>query len=190
VRDVRDFLLSYKNKWRYTGEENAARVKRLYHPVVTTLLWKASIKRIIRLKDEIPRENLMLVQYEKLVQNPAQLVRQICRFIGEVFEEDMLNVQEGNSSFEIAKTGIYSTSVGRWQRLLTNEEVYVAQNIARRRLTDLGYITVNLKVNPLKLAYMYATLPYGLWRAVQANRNMRGPLLPYIGTRLLALWQS
>jgi Sulfotransferase family len=190
IRDVRDFLLSYQNKWKVSAERDVGRIKSLYHPVVTSLLWKASVKQIARIKDMIPRENLMRVRYESLVQNPEKLVREICRFIGEDFEEDMLNVDEENSSFQDERKGIYSSSVERWGRLLTNEEAYVAQKITRRWLVEFGYTTTELKINPLKVGYMYATMPYGMWRAIYANRAIRGPLLPYLVKLLAALWQS
>jgi hypothetical protein len=187
VRDPRDFLLSYKNKWEKTGEENADRLRRLYHPVVTSLLWKASVKQIPRIKTCIPGKNLMIIRYENLVQNPERFVREMCKFIGEDFEEDMLNVEEGNSSFESGQKGIYSSSVGRWRLLLTNEEAYIAQKLAGGGLEEFGYATANLNIKPWKVGYFYATLPYGLCRAIYANRAMRGPLLPYVGRRLAAL---
>jgi hypothetical protein len=190
VRDVRDFLLSYKNKWKNTGEENADRVRRLYHPVVTSLLWKASVKQILRIRILVPRENLMTIRYESLVQNPKLLVREICRFLGEDFEEDMLNVDEKNSSFQVGQKGIYSSSVGRWRRLLTNEEVYIAQAIAGSMLAEFGYSPGELNINPWKVGYIYATVPYGLGRAVHANGAIRGPLLPYVLKRVAALWQA
>jgi hypothetical protein len=37
VRDVRDFLVSYKTKWKITSEDHVNRLKALYHPVVTSL---------------------------------------------------------------------------------------------------------------------------------------------------------
>ena len=190
IRDVRDFLVSYQNKWKVAAGDNAERLTSLYHPVVTSLLWQASVKQIARIKDIIPKENLMMIRYESLVHNPENLVREICRFIGEEFEEDMLNVDEENSSFRDERKGIYSSSVERWRRLLTNEEAYVAQKITRRWLVEFGYTIAEFKINPLKVGYMYATVPYGLWRAIHANRAIRGPLLPYVARRLAALWQS
>lgn len=189
IRDVRDFLISYQNKWKVAAEDNAERLTNLYHPVVTSLLWQASVKQIDRVKDLIPRENLMMIRYESLVHNPEKLVREICRFIGEDFEEAMLNVDEENSSFQVEQKGIYSSSVGRWRQRLTNEEAYIAQKITGSWLLEFGYTTADVKINPLKVGLMFATLPYGMWRAMHANRAIRGPLLPYVVKRLAALWQ-
>jgi hypothetical protein len=183
VRDVRDFLLSYKNQWRNIGKEHAARIRSLYHPVVTSLLWKATVKQIMSIKELIPMENLLIIRYERLVESPDKLVREICGFIREEFEEDMLNVEEANSSFEVGQKGIYTSSVGRWRRRLTNEEIYIAQNITKKRLENLGYAAADVKINPLKVGYLWATLPYGFWRALHANRAIREPLLPYLARR-------
>jgi hypothetical protein len=188
IRDVRDFLTSYQNKWRIAGSADAKRLTNLYHPVLTSLLWQASIKQISRIKTLVPSENVMMIRYENLVQETEPTVRDLCRFIGERFEREMLNVTEKNSSFAGGQKGIYSSSVGRWRRLLTNEEAYIAQKLGGCRLKDLGYSPAGLRVNPFKVAYFVATLPYGVWRAIHANRDIRGPLIPYLAKRLSALW--
>jgi len=187
IRDVRDFLLSYQSKWKVTSEEHVERMKSLYHPIVTSLLWKASVKQIGRVEGLVPPKNLMVLRYESLVEKTESVVREICRFIGEDFEPDMLDVQEQNSSFSVNQNGIYSSSVERWRRMLSNEEAYIAQKLTKSRLERFGYRTVELKINPLKVAYIWATLPYGLWRALHANKTIRGPLVPYVVRRTVAL---
>jgi hypothetical protein len=187
IRDVRDFLLSYKNRWRTTGEENAARIRQLYHPVLTSFLWRASAKQAERLSSIVPARNLMMVRYEDLVQDPLVTAEKLCSFVEEKFEPDMLSVREGNSSFQTQQQGIYSSSVGRWRRLLTNEEIYIAQTIAGDHLARFGYTTGELKTDLIKIAYLYGTLPLGLLRALHANRAHGEPLLPYIARRFGAL---
>jgi hypothetical protein len=188
VRDVRDFLLSYKHKWTNTSEENADRIRRLYHPALTSLLWKASVKQILRMKHLIPSENLMVIRYESLVENPDQIVREMCQFIGENFEKDMLNVDEENSSFQVGEKGIFSSSVGRWRRQLTHEEIFIAQEIAGGELQSLGYERAVVNVHYAKLLLLCATAPYAWVRALAANREMTGPLLPYLWRRCAALF--
>jgi hypothetical protein len=189
VRDVRDFLLSYKNRWKTTGGENAERTRKLYHPIITSLLWRANVKQIGRLDKSVPPGNCLIVRYEKLVKNPGSVVRGICRFIGEDFEQNMLEINEQNSSFSVRERGIYSSSVGRWRRGLTNEEVYTAQTLTKKFLGKLGYATENLAINPFRLGYIWATLPFSFWRAVHANKTIRGPLVPYLSRRITALIQ-
>jgi len=44
VRDIRGFLLSYQGKWKVTGDDHVGRLKKLYHTVVTSFLWKSSMR--------------------------------------------------------------------------------------------------------------------------------------------------
>jgi hypothetical protein len=152
-----------------------------------SFLWNASIKQIARIKALVPSDNLMIVRYENLVESPKQVVSDICRFIGEEFEQDMLHVDVQNSSFQVGQTGIYASSVGRWQRMLTKEEIYIAQQLSKQRLETLGYRCENVKANLMKMGYLWATLPYGLFRALRANRVNHGPMLQYLATRVTAL---
>jgi Sulfotransferase family len=190
IRDVRDFLISYQNKWQATAVDSVDRIRKLYHPILTSLVWKASARQFVQLKGSMPSTAFKLVRYEDLVENPQKVVRDICDFIGEEFQEDMLNVDAENSSFREGQVGIFSSSVGRWRRLLSNEEAYIAQQITARELAEFGYSPVVPKINPLKVAYICATLPLSSWRALHANRALRGPLFPYVARRVAALWQT
>ena len=46
VRDIRAFLYSYQGKWKVTGAAHVERLKKLYHPVVTSYLWKSSMQQL------------------------------------------------------------------------------------------------------------------------------------------------
>jgi hypothetical protein len=185
IRDIRDFLLSYQNKWRVTSQDQVQRLQQLYHPIVTALLWKASVQQMARASALIPPTNLMCVRYETLVEHPPETVRQICAFVGEEFEADMLAVDTHNSSFDVQSRGIFASAVGRWRTQLPPEEVYVAQKLAGKELAQLGYTVEKVTAHPGKLARLVLTLPYALWRALAANTAMRGPLIPYLLRRAL-----
>lgn len=187
VRDVRDFLVSYKGKWRATSEEHVERIKRLYHPVVTSLLWKSSIQMIPFIKSKVVSDNLMIVHYEKLVQNPDEIVRKICKLAGEEFEQEMLKVDSNNSSAQIKEKGIFSISVGRWQKSLSKEDACVAQWITRKELKGLGYSIEKSHVNLLKIVWIIASLPFALLRGLYITRKYRGPLTSYIVRRSISI---
>jgi hypothetical protein len=183
VRDVRDFLLSYKNLWKVASPEHVDREKKLYHPIVTSLLWKSTMRQVSVIESLIPPENLMIVRYESLVENPEETVRSICRFVQVEFEGGMLEVTTHNSSFQGSRGGIFTSSVGRWREGLAGEEVYLAQQIGRRELERFGYTIEKITANPAKLASIAVTLPYAFWRALDANKTLRGPLFPYLVKR-------
>lgn len=188
VRDPRDFILSYKNLWKINNPIQAARLKNLFHPVITAMLWKTTIKQIPIVESVVPQNNLMIIHYEKLVAEPTSTVKSMCEFLGEDFEETMLQVERNNSSFGSQEKRIYSTSVGRWRTQLSPEEAYVVQQVTRPELKRMGYARESIKVHPLKVAGIWATLPGALWRAIAANKRHRGPLLPYVARRIAALF--
>lgn len=190
VRDVRAFLLSYQGKWKVTGDEHVERLKKLYHPVITSLLWKASMKLVPVLKKKVPEENLVIVKYEDLVTSPEKTVRSICGVIQEDYEPEMLNVITHNSSNAPQVGGIFSTSVDRWKTDLKPEEITISQMLCKKQLHELGYDIISSHSSIYKVVVNYLTTPYALWRALDANKEMRGPLLPYIYRRLSALIRS
>lgn len=187
IRDVRDFLISYQDKWKATSAENVERLKLLYHPVVTSLLWKSSAREIGNLSARLPVSAFMLVRYEELVSRPEPAVRKICEFIGESFEPNMLEVDSNNSSAGTRQGGIYASSVGRWRDGLAEEDAHVAQLITRRELEGLGYSIEKTSANPFKVAGIFLSTPHAFWRGLEANKAKRGPLIPYLIRRATPL---
>ncbi len=190
VRDIRDFLFSYQNRWKTTSPENIERIKKLYHPIVTSLLWKAAMKQVRVARALVPQDNLMMIRYEDLVTQPEATIRSLCHFLNEPYEEGMLRVNTHNSSFEVQQPGIFSTSMQRWKQHLSREHVYIAERIAHPELEQLGYPVAHVRPNPFKLLYTVASFPYAFCRALHANRSVRGPILPYLKRRLGAVFAS
>lgn len=187
VRDPRDFLLSYKGKWRITGEEHVERLRKLYHPVITSLLWKSSIRQLPWLKSKIPQGNWLIVRYEDLVTAPEDTVRRVCDTVGERFEAQMLEVQENNSSANRQQQGIFATSVERWRQNLEPAEIAVAQQLTGTEMADLGYTQEKINAPMMALASIYLRAPWAFVRAMRANTEMRGPLIPYLFRRVKCL---
>ncbi|BCX87771.1 omega-hydroxy-beta-dihydromenaquinone-9 sulfotransferase [Methylomarinovum tepidoasis] len=190
VRDIRAFLLSYKGKWRITRRENVDRLKALYHPVITSFLWKSSMRRLPAIQKAVPQKNLLIMRYEDLVRDPEASVRRLCRTVEEEFEPAMLEVDSHNSSNALAAKGIFSSSIDRWRTDLAPEEIAIAQAIAGPELEQLGYRLESIKVSQLKVAVCIASTPFALWRALRANRAVRGPIVPYLVRRLGSLVAS
>lgn len=190
VRDPRDFLLSYKDKWKVSGDENAERLRKLYHPVITSVLWKASMRQLPRLKADVPARNHIIVRYEDLVTEPEKTMRRVCETIEEDFETQMLDVQESNSSTGVQQSGIFKTSVGRWRTHLGPAEIAVAQQITACESRDLGYTTATTNASMFAVAALFAQAPFALIRAMRANAHLRGPLIDYLARRVKSLVRS
>lgn len=190
IRDMRDFLLSYKYKWRATPIEYVDRLKTLYHPVTTSLLWKSSMRRVLAISEYVPERNLVIVRYEDLVTQPARIIQEMCDVIGEKFEPNMLSIKDNNSSTPGQLAGIFTSSIGRWHTGLSSEEAWIAQCIAGKELERTGYRCERLKVNYMKVAYSLFSFPLALGRALYVNRGTRGPLLPYLRRRVAPFFKN
>lgn len=187
TRDVRDFLLSYKNRWMVTTDAHKERLRRLYHPVLTSMLWKASMKRIALLEAQIPKKNFMVVRYEDLVMDTEAVVKKICRVVDESFAPEMLEVCTHNSSDNLVQHGIFSSSIGKWRSRLEPEDAYVAQWISRKELTPLGYEQETLDIKRIAVLKLILSFPFAAIRAFRANTDNRGPALQYLVKRMSAI---
>lgn len=191
VRDPRDFLLSYRDKWRRGTGWEADRLRQLYHPILTSMLWRGSMNA---LDQAVARfgDRIFVSQYEAMVQDPEAQARKICAFIGEAFDPVMLDVTSENSSSESAQQEkrIFTSSISRWRGRLSAEEVILCQMVCCKLMRRFGYETENQPLKPLAVAGYVVTLPAGVMRALSANSSKRGPLLPYLAKRIRSLVTS
>ena len=191
VRDPRDFLGSYKGKWRATDDREIQRLKSLYHPVITSLLWSTSMKQLGLIRDLFPRECVFISPYEHLVSSPADVTEELCKFVGVPYDASMLAVQFTNSSDGAKSTAqIFSSSVGKWRERISSEKVWICQKICAGAMAPLGYRAIKVSVNPLTLGQQFLKTPIALITALRANRHKRGPLLPYLTRRLSAVFRG
>jgi len=185
IRDPRDFLVSYRDKWTVTPEDSA-RLRRLYHPILTAYLWKASARAILRGKGRF-ESAMHVLRYEDLVTEPACHLRRLCAFIGEAFDPRLLDTGFSNSSTGKRLTGISSSSAGRWQADLPVEDAYFAQRICGPVMEKFGYEPAPLSPRRLHAARIALLTPGRAISALSANRAMRGSTLGYLARRVRAL---
>jgi hypothetical protein len=184
VRDPRDFLSSYKNYWRRSTESE--RIKALYHPVITSLLWRSSSNLLLKHINQNKSDRVTLVRYEDLVGSPDREVSRLCGFLELDYTDELIQVKAHNSSFEQSSSGIFTTSVGRWRTGLSPEETWWIQTLAKGNLLAFSYELEDVKPEVLSLLQTCATAPFALVRALRANSQKRGPLFEYLKRRLSA----
>jgi len=190
IRDVRDFLVSYKDRWKVVPFEHAKRVKQIYHPVVVSMLWKSAVQSIPILKEKVPDGNLMVVKYENLVQKPDEAVDEICKIVGEEFEHQMLDVNFSNSSTNVQQTGIFSSSVGRWRESLSNEDAYVSQFLTNKQMKKFGYRTEKLSVSVPKMISIISSSLSALYNGLRVTKEYHGPTIPYLTKRIYGFFKK
>lgn len=159
VRDSRDVLASQKKKWRmrFRGHNDdplleALRLKINYHPVTTSLLWKAAIAAGDRFSGH-PRVHR--VRFEDLVRDPSAQAMEICTFLGLPYETGILGIAQVNSSYDAPsaqRPGLNPNVVGRWKRgALTSTELFLCELVTREGMESHGYPLAKARPNPLSL---------------------------------------
>jgi hypothetical protein len=102
VRDPRSFLRSYKFAWRQFGANKST--KKLYHPIVTSLLWCRSVRAFLKFVDQgNTSRQCVNIRYEDLTECPDKTVRKVLEFLGEPFSSQILDVKGTNTSFRKRK---------------------------------------------------------------------------------------
>jgi hypothetical protein len=184
VRDIRDFLVSYGLRWTVTSEDHRERLRRLYHPLLTALLWRSTAVQLERLQQSMPSSKLCLVRYEDLVTEPEATVQRLCATCGLEYSADLLAVEADNSSLGHGAQGIFTRSIESWRERLPAADAWLAERVAGRLLARLGYERAAPWPGLLPLSRALLTFPFAALRALHANRAHRGPLLQYLRQRL------
>lgn len=183
VRDVRDFLFSYREKWSRESDERASRLKKLYHPVITSMIWRKSNSALAQAARRYP-ENVLISRYEDLVNDPEGKLLKLCDFIGESFEPDMLETTFSNSSARKGEVGIFKSGINRWSGQLAESDVFIAQTLCGKLMQHHQYRAAPVRPGVVSVTGIILSTPFKLFRALHANRAIRGPLLPYLWKRI------
>ena len=194
VRDVRDFLCSYRNWWKKSIA--GPRLKSLYHPIVTSLLWNSSVNLIQEHAQKCCKERVLVLQYEALVRQPVSEVKRISEFLDLGLSDDVISswidqLQTHNSSFDStdvytgSATGIFSTSIDHWQEHLSQEEIWWAQRLSKRNMKAFSYPIAEIHPSFQSVLSILASFPSAMIKAIRFAR--RGPLVQYAERRISAL---
>lgn len=163
IRDPRDRYASAKTRWNARGRVGAG-----------TAQWLASV-RLARHNERRYPGRYKLVQYEALVAEPEGMARGICDFIGEDFAPEMLSMSgaprhrhQGNSSYGPRNHGeIFTSSLGRYQKVMSDREIVFMQSFLAREMEKFNYDPVPVRLSLRDyLGYQLSDKPANVARVV------------------------
>ena len=133
IRDPRD---RYASQARH---RNASRGK----VGAGTALWRSSVRLAKRNLTRYPGR-YHVVRYEDLVARPSTVLEELCRFLEELFDRQMLNVssgppEDGLTQRESDTVGLVTTSIGRFRDDLSRRETAFIQLLQGRTMRTLRY---------------------------------------------------
>lgn len=190
TRHPLDYLVSYRDSFKRAQRRDRGheveRLRRLYHPLITSLLWVAGMRAARKALERHPG-SVLLSRYEDLVTDPEGSIRRICAFVECEFERGMLEIDRNNSSENVSVPGIFPTSIGRWQKSLSPADAYIGQKICAGEMSRLGYPQTAISPNMQDVVWQILTTPVFAWRAARADQSWRRSRLPHITKRISAL---
>lgn len=175
VRDGRDCVASLTQmRWWPHG---------IYGAVAT---WVHSVDLARRAQRRLPADAFLEVRYEDLVADPRAQLERLCAFLGEEFEETMLQPhllaeelppRQRDHWHSNTRQKVGTGRVGTHQRVLAAAEVALVEHVAGSRLRMLGY-----RVDGSPRARLSDLLRYG-WTSIRMRARTR---LRAAGDRRLA----
>ncbi len=179
LRDPRDRYASVLKRYQDRAEKGVA---------AATGRWLASAKVASRNVDLYP-DRYMTLRYETLASQPEETLHEVCAFIGEQYMPRMLAMRGapehgntgGNSSFENFQPGTISTkSIGRFRKVLDQQDIAFMQTCAGRDMVTFNYplVPIQLSLGDRSLFYL-VNLPMNYIRMRGwITLNKRGKSVP------------
>ncbi|MFY0686967.1 MAG: sulfotransferase [Cyclobacteriaceae bacterium] len=137
IRDGRDVVSSFKSGGKEIFEELSNVENSCVH-------WQSSLKAYQWLSK---RTDVMLVKYEDLVAEPAEVLKQICSHIGVDYAAPMLDYHQQIPSLafyqgaehQSIRKPVFKDSVGNWKSVLNAEEQRYCNRVLHQGLQEFGY---------------------------------------------------
>jgi hypothetical protein len=182
LRDPRDRYASSLTRWQV----NRGGVG------TPTAMWLSTVKLARRNQKKYP-DRYKIVRYETLAAAPEETLRDICWFIGEPYTPAMLLMdgaeafrdEGGNSSYGQREPGHISTSsIGRYQQVLSGKQIAFMQLFARQDMLAFDYLPEEITLSlSEKLSFSAVDLPLNLarlaaWSIREAVLNRTGRPVP------------
>ena len=144
--------------------------------------WLNAEQYLARLKESITPEQLLEISYENLVENPREILTQICQFVGVEFSERMFDFIE-NSTYDYPDPKY----LAQWKKKLSPTEIQWVEARVGERLAMRGYeasgqppIAVNgLLLGQLKISNVLGRLNFRIKRY-----GLSTAVLEIVGRRL------
>jgi hypothetical protein len=146
IRDGRDTICSLRTHPRHRVVDGKLVKLNTWHPLAPCLeRWVSNVQAGLKFRGH-PR--YIEIRYEELVARPRETLMRLFEFIGEPFDERVLEFHrvDGRSRDATlfpqnpeATRAMYTKAVARWQRDLTADEIAIVKQRAGPLLIELGY---------------------------------------------------
>jgi hypothetical protein len=160
-------------------------------PASSAALWVSAERELSRLGRRLPADSYHRLRYEDLTADPRPVLQQLCAFLGEPFDEAMLEHASASADIVPQRKAWHARVHGKvdaarseaWRGVLTPAQIGLVESVARLPMRRRGYDRSGLgeRPAPRELADFAATmLRMRLWlarrRAADARLRRRVPM--------------
>jgi len=144
IRDGRDAVCSLRHHPRWKYDEDGVKLPTgiEYSIEQCTIRWVSDVSAGLRHATD-PR--YIGVKYEDLVQRPKTVLKRVLGLVGEPWDDAVLAPGKWDARRDPQAEGVdqpvFTSSIGRWRRDLSNVEIDLVKNQAGPLLKTLGYVS-------------------------------------------------
>ena len=141
VRDPRDVLLSYDDRWDKSERDTE-------YLASTASLLKYYMSRLLR-HPAFPPDQIRWLRYESLVADPATELEKVCNFLGVDFEPSMLDFYHRHANVEhetsdgkhhaLLKRPATTDKIGRYRLAMSASQIALVEQLLGEEMQALNY---------------------------------------------------
>lgn len=141
VRDPRDVLLSYDDRWDKSERDTE-------YLTSTAALLRHYMNRLLH-HPAFPPSQILWVRYESLVMDPGVELEKICHFLGVEFEPAMLGFYRRHVNVEhempegkhhaLLKRPATADKIGRFRAALSTSQIALVEHLLKKEMQALDY---------------------------------------------------
>jgi len=135
IRDGRDCTLSWIN---------ANFGPKLTYPAAVK--WAKYLDEMLEMKESLGPERVFELRYEDLVNQPEASLKQLCLFLGETYDPDMLDYHRREDNYMTEKRNnqnlkqpVITTNAGKWRTKMSVKNQRIFEAVAGDQLKRHGY---------------------------------------------------
>lgn len=108
--------------------------------------WRNYLEQFEKMEEKIPNDQIQKVYYEDLLEKPDHILSEVCEFLGETFQTEMLDFSKKYFMANIDKTNLTNlqrslivTNKKKYLQNMTQKDIRIFESIAAEKLHKYGY---------------------------------------------------
>ena len=132
IRDGRDCALSmFERKHDFS----------VYNTFIAAKYWEIYVELGQQMGRELSNKIYHEVHYEDLLENPKKIMRNVCKFLGEPYSDDLVNYKKSSEQGKtpLLQKPIQSANREKWRKKMTDRQIAIFESAVGNTLKHCDY---------------------------------------------------